>query len=108
MLEETIVSQQLTYEGVHKAGGPTKVEITDNMMKMVRNPDKMYKAELNKKEEQSKGQKLIVEKRKATIELNPVIVKKKAALDEMKDEMKNKIPEFDAEITALQEDISKK
>ena len=37
MLEETIVSHQLTYEGVHKAGGPTKVEIMDNMMKIVRN-----------------------------------------------------------------------
>ena len=109
MAEETVVAQRIVYEGVHKAGGPSNVEINGEMLKMVRNSHKLYEAERKKKQEkQSEGQKRIVEKRKATMELNTAVAKRKAVLDEMKSKMNDKISEFDTEITSLQEQIAKK
>ena len=103
MAEETIVAQRITYEGIHKAGGATKVNITGEMMKMVRNSHRLYAAEKKKKQEmQAERQKRIIEKRKATVALKQVFAKKKAALDEMKTKMGEKISQFDSEITSLQ------
>ena len=105
MLEETIVSQRIVYEGVQKAGGPTKIEVTPDMMKMVKNSHRTYTNAMSEKnKKQSEGQKRIAEKRKATVELKQVIARKKVAVDDLK----ATISSFDAELTALQEEISKK
>ena len=109
MMEETIIAQRITYEAIHKVGGPTKVDITEEMIKMVKNSYRMYNTERKEKEKnRSAGQKRIAEKRKATMNLNKVVAEKKAALDAMKSKMNEKISEYDAEISALQEEISKK
>ena len=105
MLEETIVSQRIVYEGVQKAGGPTKIEVTPDMMKMVKNSHRTYTNAMSEKnKKQSEGQKRIAEKRKATVELKQVIARKKVAVDDLK----ATISSFDVELTALQEEISKK
>ena len=104
MLEETIVSQRLAYEGVQKAGGPTKVEITDDLMKSVRYSHKRFAASNEeKKKRQSVAQKKIGEKRKATIELKEVVARKKAAVSEMQSEISG----YDVVITALHEKLRK-
>ena len=58
MLEETIISQRMVYEAVHNAGGAQKVEITPELVKMVRNLYKCYKAAVEEnRKKQSDGQK---------------------------------------------------
>ena len=77
--EKTIVGQRLFYEGVQKEGGPSKVEITGEMMKLVRSSHRMYDTENKEKQKkQTEGQKRIIEKRKATIELDQLIAAKKS------------------------------
>ena len=58
MLAETIVAQRIVYENVRKAGGPTHVIITPEMIKMVRNAHKQYDDDRKRKEAfHSEGQK---------------------------------------------------
>ena len=58
MLEETIVAQRIVYENVCKAGEPTHVIMTPEMIKMVRNAHKQYDDERKRKEVfQSEGKK---------------------------------------------------
>ena len=107
--EKTIVGQRLVYEGVQKEGGPSKVEITGEMMKLVRSSHRMYDTENKEKQKkQTEGQKRIIEKCKATIELNQVIAAKKALVADMKTKMNEKIAQFDADIVSLQEKVAKK
>lgn len=104
MLAETIVSQRIVFEAVQRAGSPNKVEITRQLMKMVRNSHKSYSvAQDEKKQQQSDAQKRVVEKRKATVDLQNAVANKKAAVDELR----NKINIFDSEIQALQEKLRK-
>ena len=57
MLAETIVAQRIVYENVRKAGGPTHVIITPEMIKMVRNAHKnMIMIERDKRCSNWKGQ----------------------------------------------------
>ena len=100
MLEETIVSQRIVYKGVHRSGGPTKVEITPEMLKMVGTSHRRYKAACTEKaKQQSEGQKRLAKKRKATIDMKNDVVRKKAIVDDVK----GKIMQFDAKIYSLQE-----
>ena len=100
MLEETIVSQRIVYEGVHRSGGPTTVEITPEMLKMVGTSHRRYKSACTEKaEQQSEGQKRLAEKRKAAIYMKNAVARKKAIVDDMK----GKIMQFDAEIYSFQE-----
>ena len=56
--EKTIVGQRLLYEGVQKEGGPSKVEITGEMMKLVRSSHRMYDTENKEKQKkQTEGQR---------------------------------------------------
>ena len=67
MLEETIVAQRIVFEGVHKAGCATNVEITPEMVKT---SYRTYSdASEEKKRNQSLSQKRVAEKRKATMDL---------------------------------------
>lgn len=109
MMEDTVIAQRLVYEGIHKAGGVTHVVITDEMVKMVRNSYRMYKAEGKKKEDlRSEGQKRISAKRKATNNLNKAVAGKKKVIDEMKKKMSETISQYDAEISTLQEEVARK
>ena len=78
-------------------------------MKLVRSSHRMYDTENKEKQKkQTEGQKRIIEKRKATIELNQVIAAKKALVADMKTKMNEKIAQFDADIVSLQEKVAKK
>ena len=50
MLAETIVAQRIVYENVRKAGGPTHVIITPEMIKIMRNAHKQYDDDRKRKE----------------------------------------------------------
>jgi len=100
MLEETIISQRIVHEGIQKAGGPTKVPITDDLLKTVRSAYKRFNAaNLAKQKDQSAAQKKIIEKRKATVALKEVVAKKKAAVTQMQEEIQG----YDMVISSLQE-----
>ena len=104
MLEESIVSQRIVYEGVHKAGSAEDVEITPEMLKAVKASHRTYKAAHEEKQKrQSDGQKRQLMKRKVTLELKNAIAKKKAAVDDLR----SKITQFDSEIHSLQEQLKK-
>ena len=104
MFGETIVAQRFVHEAIQKAGGTTKVEITNEMIKNVKASYKKFNsANEEKKKWQSEAQKKILEKRKATLELKEVEAKKKAVGSEMKSE----ITSFDTHIIALQEKLRK-
>ena len=104
MFGETIVAQRFVHEAIQKAGGTTKVEITNEMIKSVKASYKRFNsANEEKKKCQSEAQKKIVEKRKTTMELNEVVAKKKALVNEMQSE----ITSFDTQIIALQEKLRK-
>ena len=104
MLEESIVSQRITYEGVHKAGSAEDVEITPEMFKAVKASHRTYKAAHEEKQKrQSAGQKRQLMKRKVTLELKNAIAKKRAAIDDLR----SKITQFDSEIYSLQEQLKK-
>ena len=104
MLEESIVSQRIVYEGVHKAGSAEDVEITPEMLKAVKASHRTYKAAHEEKQKrQSAGQKRQLMKRKVTLELKNAVAKKKAAVDDLK----SKITQFDPEIHSLQEQLKK-
>ena len=104
MLAETIVIQRIVHDAVQKAGGPTKVAITSGFMKIIKNSHRTYTAAKDeKKQQKSDAQKRVVEKRKATVELQNAVANKKAVVEELK----NRINMFDSEIYALQEKLRK-
>ena len=104
MLEESIVSQRIVYEGVHKAGSAEDLEITPEMLKAVKALHRTYKAAHEEKQKkQSAGQKRQLMKRKVALELKNAIAKKKAAVDDLR----SKITQFDSEIHSLQEQLKK-
>ena len=98
MLAETTVTQRIVHDAVQKAGGPTKVAITSELMKMVKNSHRTYTAAKDEKKQKSDARKRVVEKRKATVELENAVANKKAVVEELK----NRINMFDSEIYALQ------
>ena len=107
--EKTIVGQRLVYEGVQKEGGPNEVEITGEMMKLVRSSHRMYDTESKEKQKkQTEGKKRLIEKGRATMALNQVFAPKKALVADMKTKMNEKIAQFDADITSLQEKVAKR
>ena len=109
MLEETIVAQRIVYENVRKAGGPTHVIITPEMIKMVRNAHKQYDNDRKRKEaSHSEGQKRLAAKRKASNDLTKAVAEKKRVLDDMKKKMMETISKYDGEISALQEEVFRK
>ena len=104
MLEESIVSQRIVYEGVHKAGSAEDVEIIPEMLKTVKASHRTYKAAHEEKQKrQSASQKRQLMKRKVTLELKNAIAKKKAAVDDLR----SKITQFDSEIHSLQGQLKK-
>ena len=109
MLAETIVAQRIVYENVRKAGGPTHVIITPEMIKMVRNAHKQYDNDRKRKEAfHSEGQKRLAAKRKASNDLTKAVAEKKRVLDDMKKKMMETISKYDCEISALQEEVFRK
>ena len=85
MLESTIVSQRLVYEGIRREGGPTAVNITPEMEKMVACSHPVYKtARVEANKNQSIVEKKRIEKRKATLDLKSAVASKKAAVEELK------------------------
>ena len=104
MLAETTVTQRIVNDVVQKAGGPTKVAITSELMKMVKNSHRTYTAAKDeKKQQKNDAQKRFVEKRKASVKLQNAVANKKAVVEELK----NRINMFDSEIYALQEKLRK-
>ena len=104
MLAETIVIQRIVHDAVQKAGRPTKVAITSEFMKIIKNSHRTYTAAKDeKKQQKGDAQKRVVEKRKATVELQNAVANKKAVVEELK----NRINMFDSEIYALQEKLRK-
>ena len=104
MLTESVISQRLVYEAVSKAGGATEVDITDEMVKKVRNSHRLFNTEQEeKKKKQSEGQKKMAEKRKMNASLKKAVEMKKAKVDEMKEA----IWTMDKDIFELQEQLKK-
>ena len=105
MLKETIVSQRLVYEGIHRTGGSaTDVAITPEMLKMVKASHKRFKAaQEEKRRHQSEGQKRLAMKRKMTLDVKKAVASKKAIVEDLQ----GKIHQFDAEISTLQEQLIK-
>ena len=80
MLEESIITQRIVHEAVSKAGGPTKVIIDWELLKMVKDSHRQYAAAQElKKQQQSETQKHVQEKRKATVDLKNAVAKKKGS-----------------------------
>ena len=77
MLKESIITQRIVYEAVSKAGGPTKVIIDRELLKMVKDSHRQCAAAQElKKEQQSEAQKRVQKKRKATVDLENAVAKK--------------------------------
>ena len=109
MFEEAIVAQRIVYKNVYKAGGPTHVIITPEMIKVVRNAHKQYDDDRKRKEAfQSEGQKWLAAKRKAANYLTKAVAAKKWVIVEVKKKMMETISKYDGEISALQEEVSRK
>ena len=73
-------------------------------MKMVKNSHRTCTAAKDeKKQQKNDAQKRVVEKRKATVELQNAVANEKAVAEELK----NRINIFDSEIYALQEKLRK-
>ena len=68
MLEESIITQRIVFEAVSKVGGPTKVIIDRELLKLVEDSHRQYAAAQElKKQQQSEAQQCVQEKRKATV-----------------------------------------
>ena len=77
MLEESIITQRIVYEAVSKVGGPTKVIIDRELLKLVEDSHRQYAAAQElKKQQQSEAQKRVQKKRKATVDLKNAVAKK--------------------------------
>ena len=108
-MEKTVIAQRIVYEGIHRAGGPAQVNLTDELLRAVRNSHRQYIADQKKMEEQkSEGQKRLAAKRKATCDLNKAVAEKKKVVDDMKKKLRDTINQFDAEISTLQEKADKR
>jgi len=103
------VAQRIVYKNVRKAGGPTHVIITPEMLKMVRNAHKLYDYDRKRKGAfHSEGQKRLAAKRKGSNDLTKAVAEKKKVLDDMKKKMMETISKYDGEISALQEEVFRK
>ena len=102
MLESTIVSQRIVYEGVKDAGGPSKVVIDASLLQHAKEAYSTYEKAKESAEKETKiHHQKRAEKRKNTISLNLAVAAKKA----MVEEMKKKIAGNDAEIDSLQDQL---
>ena len=92
MMEQSIVAQRLVYEGIERAGGVVKVEITPEMMKMVKASHRsMVAAKKEANLETSEFQKKRIQKRKLKVSLDNAVAEKKKLVEDMK----QKIQSFD-------------
>ena len=104
MIESSIVSQRLAYEGIHRGGGILEVKVTPELQKCVKSSYRTYKAareEARQRENNTKKER--AEKRLATIKLNDAFAKKKVCLSEMKSNKQ----QIDAEINKLNKQLWK-
>ena len=102
ILEEFIFSQIVIYEGVLKVGSTNNVEITLEMLKMVKTSHRTYKAAQEEKQKRERGG-YKRQAMKRNLELENAIAKKKAVVDYLKD----KIIQFDSVIFSLQKQLKK-
>ena len=102
MLESTVFAQRLVYEGIERAGGVTKVEVTPEMVAKVKAAHRtMEAAKKDADKETSEAQKKRIEKRKLQLSLNNVAAAKKNALENMQ----AKIESYDAEISSIRSQL---
>ena len=102
MLESTVFAQRLVYEGIERAGGVTKVEVTPEMVAKVKAAHRtMEAAKKDADKETSEAQKKRIEKRKLQLSLNNVVAAKKNALEDMQ----AKIESYDAEISSIRSQL---
>ena len=104
MLESTVVAQRSVYEGIERAGGVAKVEVTPEMVTKVKAAHRtMQAAKKDSDKETSDTQKKRIEKRKLQLQLslNNVVAAKKNALEDMQ----AKIESYDAEISSMRSQL---
>ena len=103
-LAHSIISQRIVYKAVSKAGAAVNVDITPDMIKVVKKSHKLFHIKQKEKQRrQSENQKKVSEKKRKTIDLKKAVAEKKAKMDEMQEQVK----EFDRDIMKLQAELRK-
>ena len=104
MLESIVVAQRLVYEGIERAGGVTKMEVTPEMVAKVKAAHRTIQAtKKDSDKDTTDTQKKRIEKRKLQLQLslNNVVAAKKKALEDME----AKIESYDAEISSVRSQL---
>lgn len=80
MREESLIAQRVVHEAVLEAGGMDKVEMTDKMVRMVRNSYSVFWEKLQEKKEESREESDVQKNKKRVTALVKELEEKKRRL----------------------------